>query len=210
VLASIAPAPSAAAPERKVKVRAGDTASRIARANKPADVSLDQMLVALLRANPDAFIGGNVNLLKAGAELKIPGEEQAATVPPDQATSVLALQSKNFDEYRRRLAGDAPRMAAVSRQASGKIEATVTDKKPAPPSRNRLTLSSGAVGRASAEEKNIAERLSRLAQERAARLSSEAEAISRLQGPARAASAAASAPAPSQSAASAPARSAEK
>jgi pilus assembly protein FimV len=164
-----------------VKVRAGDTLSRIARANKPADISLDQMLLALLQANPDAFIDGNVNLLKAGAELSIPNAEQAAAVPADQATAVLALQSRNFDEYRRRLAAEAPRTAAASRQASGKIEATVSEKKAAPPSRNRLRLSAGAVGRATAEEKAIAARLAKVAKERAARLASEVEALSRLQ-----------------------------
>jgi pilus assembly protein FimV len=207
VVASLPPAPSAAAaaaPERRVKVRSGDTLSRIARANKPADVSLDQMLIALLRANPDAFIGGNVNLLKAGADLTIPGQEQAAAVPPNEAGAVLALQSKNFDEYRHRLAADAPRIGASPRQATGKIEATVSEKKPAPPSRNRLTLSSGAVGRASTEEKLIAARLARMAEERAAKLANEVNALSRLQGPATASSAASAiAPAPAASAANA-------
>ena len=195
-----------------MKVRAGDTLSRIARANKPANISLDQMLVALLRANPDAFIGGNVNLLKAGAELKIPGQEQAAGVVPEEASSVLSLQSKNFDEYRRKLAADAPRLGATSRQASGKVEATVSEKKAAPPSRNRLTLSGGAIGRASAEEKGIAARLARMAEERAAKLANEAEALSRLQGtaatPANGASAASTAPSGSQATAAASARAA--
>jgi pilus assembly protein FimV len=187
VVASLTPAPSAtpvAVPERKVKVRAGDTLSRIARAHKPADVSLEQMLIALLRANPDAFIDGNVNRLRAGADLTIPGQEQAAAVPADEATTTLALQSRNFDEYRHRLAADAPRVGSTSRQASGKIEVTVTEKKSAPPSRNRLRLSAGAVGRASAEEKAIAARLARMAEERAAKLASEVNALSRLQEPA--------------------------
>jgi pilus assembly protein FimV len=207
VVASLQPKPAAAslaALEQHVKVRSGDTLSRIARANKPANVSLDQMLVALLRANPNAFIDGNVNLLKAGADLKIPGQEQAAAVPADEAATVLALQSKNFDEYRHRLAADAPRIGASPRQATGKIEATVSEKKPAPPSRNRLTLSSGAVGRASTEEKLIAARLARMAEERAAKLANEVNALSRLQGPATASSAASAiAPAPAASAANA-------
>ena len=93
------------------------------------------------------------------------------------------MLSRNFDEYRQRLAADAPRVGSTSRQASGKIDVTVTEKKPAPPSRNRLSLSAGAVGRASAEEKAIAARLSRMAQERAAKLASEASALSRLQEP---------------------------
>jgi pilus assembly protein FimV len=198
VVASLPPksaAAAVAAAERHVKVRSGDTLSRIARANKPANVSLDQMLIALLRANPDAFIGGNVNLLKAGADLTIPGQEQAAAVPSNEAAAVLALQSKNFDEYRHRLAADAPRIGASPRQATGKIEATVSEKKPVPPSRNRLTLSSGAVGKASTEEKLIAARLARMAEERAAKLANEASALSRLERPAAASTAESAAPA---------------
>ncbi|RZL67656.1 MAG: hypothetical protein EOP77_04035, partial [Variovorax sp.] len=67
VPAAPAPAPAAESSvrtgtgEQQVTVRAGDTASKIAGAYKPADVSLDQMLVALLRSNPNAFIGGNIN-----------------------------------------------------------------------------------------------------------------------------------------------------
>jgi pilus assembly protein FimV len=205
VVASLPPGPSTtpvAAPERQVKVRSGDTLSRIARANKPANVSLDQMLIALLRANPNAFINGNVNLLKAGADLNIPGEEQAAAVPADQAATVLALQSKNFDEYRHRLAADAPHIGASPRQATGKIEATVSEKKPAAPTRNRLTLSSGAVGRASTEEKLIAARLALMAEERAAKLANEVNALSRLQGPTTASNA--DSAVPSAGAASAP------
>ena len=210
VVASLPPksaAAAVAAAERHVKVRSGDTLSRIARANKPANVSLDQMLIALLRANPDAFIGGNVNLLKAGADLTIPGQEQAAAVPSNEAAAVLALQSKNFDEYRHRLAADAPRIGASPRQATGKIEATVSEKKPAPPSRNRLTLSSGAVGKASTEEKLIAARLARMAEERAAKLANEASALSRLERPAAAStaeSAASAAPAASAAVAAPP------
>jgi pilus assembly protein FimV len=41
---------------KQVTVQSGDTAGKIAAAHKPANISLDQMLVAMLRANPDAFI----------------------------------------------------------------------------------------------------------------------------------------------------------
>jgi pilus assembly protein FimV len=68
-------APTAApAPARndRVVVARGDTAGQIAQENLPANVSLDQMLVAMLRANPRAFIQGNVNRVKAGAVLTCP------------------------------------------------------------------------------------------------------------------------------------------
>jgi pilus assembly protein FimV len=58
------PARASGGSGEQVTVQRGDTASKIAGAHKPADVSLDQMLVALLLANPDAFVGGNVNRMR--------------------------------------------------------------------------------------------------------------------------------------------------
>ena len=57
------PAPSNA--PRLVTVRSGDTASKIAMSHKLSNVSLDQMLVALQRGNPNAFIEGNVNRINS-------------------------------------------------------------------------------------------------------------------------------------------------
>ena len=50
-------------------VRGGDTLSRIGQRHRPEGVSLDQMLAALYRENPNAFLGSNINLLKAGAAI---------------------------------------------------------------------------------------------------------------------------------------------
>ena len=67
-----------AGPGEQLTVRPGDTAGRIAGAHRPAGVSLDQMLGALLRANPDAFIDGDINRMKAGAVLAVPGAPTTA------------------------------------------------------------------------------------------------------------------------------------
>jgi pilus assembly protein FimV len=174
-----APAPSATpratvpqpgeAAGRQVTVRAGDTASKIAGANKPATISLDQMLVALLRANPDAFIGGNVNRLRSGAVLDVPTSEQAGQVPAGEASQAVIAQSRDFNEFRRRLAEGLPTtsVAAADRQATGKVQAQVEDKKPSAAAPDKLSLSKGAVqGRAT--EDNIAR--DRAAQDTAVRL----------------------------------------
>jgi pilus assembly protein FimV len=120
-------------------VQRGDTASRIALAHKPDDVSMDQMLLALLHENPDAFINGNVNLLKAGATLKMPGKGQASVIAQREAMRDVAQQNREFDEYRRRIARVVPSVPAdVSRLQLPKQN--VPAKPPAPP-RSRLTLS---------------------------------------------------------------------
>ncbi len=153
--ARAAAAPAAAGEGGQVTVRAGDTAGRIAAANKPATISLDQMLVTMLRTNPDAFAGGNVNRLRAGAVLNLPSEQQAGAVPAAEASQVLVAQSRDFNEFRRRLAEGLPASATpgAGREAKGQVQAQVDDRKPAAAAPDKLTLSKGAVqGKASEDQ----------------------------------------------------------
>jgi pilus assembly protein FimV len=58
-------------------VAEGETLSEIARATKPDDkASVDQMMLALLKANPRAFYQDNINALKRGAILRIPNNDE--------------------------------------------------------------------------------------------------------------------------------------
>lgn len=202
VVAAPPPRPLApAADGGQITVRAGDTAGRIAAANKPANVSLDQMLVALLRTNPDAFLSGNVNRIKAGAVLEMPSADQAAAIPTQEARQTVVAQSKDFNAFRGRLAGAAPRVevAASDRAASGKVQAQVDDRKPATAAPDKLTLSKGAVqGQADAKAR---EGQSRDASTRVAELSKNINELNKI-------GAAASAPAASPAPAAAPAASA--
>ena len=182
--APAAPAPSSAAGDGgQVRVRSGETASRIANRNKPANVSLDQMLVAMLRANPNAFIDGNVNRIKAGAVLDLPEQAQASAVPADEARQVIAAQSRDFNEFRRRLAGQVPaaNVGGADRQAAGRVQAEVEDKKPAAPTQDKLTLSKGTTAAQAAEEaKIVQERQAKEAASRAAELSRNIEDLAKL------------------------------
>ncbi len=63
-------------------MKRGDTLSKIANEYKPADVTLDQMLVALFKGNANAFDGNNMNRLRTGAIMTIPS---AADVAGDAA-----------------------------------------------------------------------------------------------------------------------------
>ena len=203
-------APAAKAPAAKVEkapagdtqvtVKSGDTAGKIAAQNKPSSISLDQMLVALLRSNPDAFIGGNVNRIKSGAVLDIPTAESASAISPGEATQTIVAQSKDFNTFRRKLAEGVPaaQVAGADRQAGGKVEAKVEDRAPASATPDKLTLSKGAVkGKAAtaAEEKIAKERQAKEASTRVAELSKNISDLSKLGGgPAATAAPAASAP----------------
>ena len=72
-------------------VKPGETLGGIAN-GLGRDFNLDQTIVALLRANPEAFIGGNANRLKAGAVLRIPDDAGIARYTPDEAALVVREQ----------------------------------------------------------------------------------------------------------------------
>lgn len=100
-----APAPAAApaAPARIADgqygpVEAGETLSAIARAARPdAGVNVNQMMLALLKANPDAFYKDNVNALKRGAILRIPSESEiAATGSAREAAAEIQGQIEDW------------------------------------------------------------------------------------------------------------------
>jgi len=213
----VQPAPTSAATAGSVTVRPGDTASRIAQAHRPASVSLDQMIVALLRSNPNAFIDGNANRIKAGAVLQLPDEAAAQSVAPSQARQILAAQSRDFNSFRRKLATAAPKtdVAPAQRVASGSVQAVVEDKKPASAGPDKLLLSKDAPpGQKSAEEQLAREKQARETSTRVAELSQNIAELNKLSAvsagsagsataPATAASSAANAAAPA-AAASAP------
>jgi pilus assembly protein FimV len=168
---------------KQIKVQQGDTAGRIAASHKPSEVSLDQMLVALLRTNPNAFIDGNVNRIKAGALIDLPTAEQASSTTPDEARKTLVAQSASFNDYRRKLAGAAParQVAEADRKASGSLQASVDEKKPVATSPDKLTLSKGGVKGKSAEAQIAESRQAKETTERVAALSKNIDELARLQ-----------------------------
>lgn len=194
--------------EQQVTVKAGDTAGKIAAAHKPAEVSLDQMLVAMLRANPSAFIGGNVNRIKAGAVLNVPSAAQAEAVPPDEAKRTVTAQSQDFGQYRRRLAENAPssRVDSADRKAAGKLQANVEDRNAATASPDKLTITQGGAGKqAAADDKLVKNRQAADDSARVAELSKNLNDLSKLQAASGASGAGAASGAPAAAPGAAPA-----
>jgi pilus assembly protein FimV len=145
-----APAPAAPAPTPSEKpaapalvsepggtyeVKQGDTLGKIAAQYKPEGVTAQQMLVALYRANEDAFINKNMNLLRSGRVLTIPDRAAAEGVAPPDANKIVNAQFQDFNEYRTKLgqvvaAAPAPAQAPQQR-ATGRVVAKADDA-PAP------------------------------------------------------------------------------
>ncbi len=204
--------PAAADDARTVRVRSGDSLSSIAQRNATEGVSLDQMLVGLYRSNPQAFQGNNMNRLKAGVVLNVPSAEEAQKVPQPEARRIIQAQSADFSAYRQRLAGTvAPTpVEQPERQATGKVEAEVKDRKQsAAPAPDKLTLSKGGVSSGTAAEDRVAKaRAKEDSSARVAELSKNLDELRKLREKAAQASApskAAPAPAPAPAVKAAPA-----
>ncbi|MBT4493291.1 MAG: LysM peptidoglycan-binding domain-containing protein, partial [Gammaproteobacteria bacterium] len=79
----------------------GDTLWTIALKVRPsASVSVQQTMLALQRANPEAFINNNINLLKAGHVLRIPDLSEIRTETTQEAIAEVRVQNEEFDEYK--------------------------------------------------------------------------------------------------------------
>lgn len=102
---SVASAEDSYGPTRK-----GDTLwGIVTKALDPAgSVNIYQMMIGLLRENPDAFIDGNINLLKVDQTLNTPSTDALAAISLTEAQDVYAEQLAAFDAYKLALAGAAP------------------------------------------------------------------------------------------------------
>lgn len=138
----------------------GDTLSSIARQVLPAGVDLNQMLVALYRANRDAFIANNMNLLRVGAVLKIPEKNEVTAIDTTTARNEIRVQVRDWHNYQSKMAAirsESP-SAGISQSDQGKITARLEKKSVAAdePAREVLRLSSAQLSDKSGNESESA------------------------------------------------------
>ena len=149
-------------------IKRGETLSKIAASVKPEGVSLDQMLVAILRSNPDAFINNNMNRMKAGKMLRIPDQEQLTAVTQTEAAKEIRVHAADWNRYRQKLAETAGRVSerkpATSRRDKVSVKDKATAEKPV------LRLSTGEPpGDAGGKRRSRAVRVQALEEELIAR-----------------------------------------
>lgn len=131
----------------QVKVAHGQTLWGIASSHAVANTTIYQELVALWRANPQAFIQNNMNLVRSGATLKLPDAATVRAIDPAEARRIFDEQAAAFQRYRGRLGASTQNSAAPvasNHQAStgGKVESAPAANKVSPPStQDQLRLS---------------------------------------------------------------------
>ena len=86
-------------------IKKGETLGQISeKLRSDKTLTSKQVMLALLRANPSAFYGKNVNNLKAGMILKVPEREEVETVSKDLATREFQAQYEVWQKYKLKVA----------------------------------------------------------------------------------------------------------
>ncbi len=84
--------------EDSYRVQSNDTLWEIALDVRPdSSVSVHQTMIALHRANPDAFINGNINLLKSGKILRIPEQDEVRNLNNRDAVRQVAQHNQDWN-----------------------------------------------------------------------------------------------------------------
>ncbi|MGH8215559.1 MAG: FimV/HubP family polar landmark protein [Rhodanobacteraceae bacterium] len=138
------PSPSAAPASQTIPVRRGDTLYEIAKDATPdTGATVNQMMMALKSANPEAFFKNNINNLKAGAILRIPTREEIDQNSIAEANTEVHRQYEVWRSAR-------PHPATVVEGTAAKAAAqTAPNPAPVAPASDHLALvppSGGASG----------------------------------------------------------------
>ena len=187
--APAASAPAVSAPTAGGKeygpIQRGETLGKIAKSVMPEGVTLEQMLVALYRSNPDAFIRKNLNLVRTGKVLRVPDREEVAAVARGDAAKEYRTHVADWNSYRQKVAdvagaapADKPRAAV-----SGKITTRVEDKGAKGEPKDVVRLSKGETPGDAAKKgkpRSSADRIRSLEEEAVAREKALTEANERI------------------------------
>lgn len=102
-------------------VKHGDTLTGIVKnIVPPSGVSFNQLLVAVHRANRDAFFGSNMHQLKTGPILRIPDNSEIGAVTAEEADK--ELKNQTVDWNRQRASGVIETIKEPKQTDTGKIE----------------------------------------------------------------------------------------
>lgn len=105
--------------------------------------SIQQTMLAIQALNPDAFINGNINLLKTGQVLRMPDQAQSTSLAQPQAVAEVAAQNAAWRQGRR----------YVAKPGTGQQQLDATNRSrsegaPAQAAKDNLSLVSAESGKA--------------------------------------------------------------
>ncbi|MBS0556832.1 MAG: fimbrial protein FimV [Proteobacteria bacterium] len=144
--AKVAAAPRSAGSGEYGPVAAGETLSEIAGATRPDDkTNLDAMMLALLKANPNAFYRDNINALKRGAILRIPSADEIKA--GGSAAAVAAAVREQNQAWASNAPVAKPTLVAKTGAPKSETAATKPTKPPTASAESRLALVPPGAGK---------------------------------------------------------------
>jgi pilus assembly protein FimV len=103
----------------KYRVKENDTLWSMANRMRPDNsVSVEQMMLALVRKNPEAFIQENINGVKRGYILRVPDRDEALQINRQQALSQAREHAALWREYTRAASSATPASAMEAEPAT--------------------------------------------------------------------------------------------
>jgi len=143
------------ADQAKVEVKSGETLTEIATKIVADfdDANLDQALIALYRANPQAFAGGSIHRLMAGSELKLPSKAMVQSVPKQEAKEIAVTANSAYrsgqanlpltDVAKPEMAGDRLKVgpaAGLEGEAKRRMEELLVQEKALSDAKQRIAV----------------------------------------------------------------------
>lgn len=123
--------PSNAVKDGQLRVRDNDTLWGLAVAHRVApDVNSYQMMLALQKKNPEAFLNGSIHQLQAGSVLQLPSPEEAREISSQQAQVEVRRQTQLWKQGSSKPV-EAPKKAAVDASSKKVKEPTAEKEAPA-------------------------------------------------------------------------------
>ena len=111
---------------------AGSNLWTIARENKPQAATIQQAMVAIHEANPDAFIRGNMNLMKQGQLLRVPPPEVIEAISQAAAETRISRHQQAWKSGEAVASGErlTPDVVATTSTGSAETAAAAADVTP--------------------------------------------------------------------------------
>ncbi len=120
----------------QIRVDSGNTLWVLADRVRPDGVSIERMMLALQQANPEAFPGGNINRLRAGATLEVP-DRQAIRASGEDADRRVQAQNSQWQAQR---GDEAGQRVATAGGGAASPETAATGEGSPEDGQARLTL----------------------------------------------------------------------
>jgi pilus assembly protein FimV len=85
------------------------------------------MLVGIFRKNREAFVGDNMNRLRAGNVIRIPVENELQAIPAKEATSEIRIHTADWRAYKDSLAARPTSQVQTTTERAGRSESGVVE-----------------------------------------------------------------------------------